>query len=275
MADSTARSVVITGGAGGLGRATSERLASNGWTVYAGDLPSDALDSVGEVDNIESVVLDVTDAASVAAAVEQVAAKTDALGGVVNFAGINTIGSLIEIDEAALALLMDINVMGTYRVNKAFFPMIQKGKGRIVNISSETGYQAGAPFNGPYAMSKHAIEAYSDSLRRELMFLDVPVIKVQPGPFKTAMVESIERNFDAAIVNSEYFAAILERVKDLAKNEQDHAHDPDVLAEVIEDALTTSRPKSAYSVRPDKRRLFLDYLPASISDPILKRVMGG
>ena len=268
------KSAVVTGGAGGLGRATAERLAENGWTVFAADLPGEALDSIAELDGVEAVVLDVTDPASVKAAVAQVSAATDALGGVVNFAGIATIGSLIEVDEATLAAVMDINVMGTFRVNKAFFPLIKAGKGRIINISSETGYQAGAPFNGPYAMSKHAIEAYSDSLRRELMFLDIPVIKIQPGPFKTTMVESIERNFDAAIVASDHFAAILERGKDLAKDEQNSAHDPAVLAEVVETALTTGRPKAAYSVRPDKRRLFLDKLPTAVSDPIIKRVMG-
>jgi NAD(P)-dependent dehydrogenase (short-subunit alcohol dehydrogenase family) len=268
------RSVLITGGAGGLGRATAARLADHGWHVFAADLAGDPLDSMAGIENVVALEIDVTDAASVARAVSEVSAHRDALGGIVNFAGVNTIGSLIEIDEAALSRVMDINVMRTFRVNRAFFPMIKAGRGRIVNISSETGYQAGAPFNGPYAMSKHAIEAYSDSLRRELMFLDIPVIKIQPGPFRTAMVESIEANFDAAIVESEHFAAVLERVKDLAKDEEKSAHDPDVLAEVVENALTTSRPKAAYSVRPDKKRLMLDKLPDSVSDPILKRVLG-
>jgi NAD(P)-dependent dehydrogenase (short-subunit alcohol dehydrogenase family) len=269
------KSVLITGGAGGLGRATAARLASSGWTVFAADLPGAALDSVGELGHVEPIPIDVTDRTSVAAAADRVSSTTDGLGGVVNFAGIAMIGSMIEVQEATLARLMDINVMGTYRVNKAFFPHIKAGKGRIINISSETGHQGGAPFNGAYAMSKHAIEAYTDSLRRELMFLGIPVIKVQPGPFRTAMVESIEANFDAAIVDSENFAAILERVKGMAKNEQDNAHDPADLAAVIEDALTTDRPRAAYSVRPDKRRLLLDKLPTSVSDAILKRVLGG
>ena len=268
------KSVLLTGGAGGLGRATAERLSDHDWTVFAADLAGEALESTNGIDSVIPVEMDVTDSRSIAAAVKVVSAETDALGGVVNFAGINTIGSLIEIGEEALARVIDINVMGTFRVNQAFFPLIQAGGGRIINISSETGYQAGAPFNGPYAMSKHAIEAYSDSLRRELMFLDIPVIKIQPGPFRTAMVESIERNFDAAIVESEYFPAVLERVKELAKEEEKGAHDPAVLAEVVEEALTTSRPRSAYSVRPDKKRLLLDKFPDSISDPILKRVLG-
>lgn len=73
--------------------------------------------------------------------------------------------------------------------------MLSSRKGRIVNISSETGWMSGGPFNGAYASSKHAIEAYSDSLRRELALLDMPVIKIQAGPFKTDMVKSIESNF--------------------------------------------------------------------------------
>lgn len=266
--------MLVTGGAGGLGRATAERLADHDWQVFAADLGGEALDSVAGIDNVTAVEIDVTDPTAIAAAVREVSAETETLSGIVNFAGINIVGSLIEVDEATLARVMDINVMGTFRVNQAFFPLIKAGSGRIINISSETGYQAGAPFNGPYAMSKHAIEAYSDSLRRELMFLDIPVIKIQPGPFRTSMVESIEANFDAAIVESEHFAAVLERVKELAKDEEKHAHEPEVLAEVIEEALTTSRPKAAYSVRPDKKRLLLDKLPDSVSDPILKRVLG-
>jgi NAD(P)-dependent dehydrogenase (short-subunit alcohol dehydrogenase family) len=268
------RSALVTGGAGGLGRATVELLTDHGWTVYAADLPGDALDSLGDVDGAVPIALDVTDDASIEAALAAVSGATSELAGIVNFAGVNTIGSLVELDVQAVARVMEINVMGTVRVNRAFFPLIEAGRGRIVNISSETGYQAGAPFNGPYAMSKHAIEAYSDSLRRELMFLDIPVIKIQPGPFRTAMVESIEHNFNVAAANSDHFAAILERVKNLAKDEQKKAQDPAVLAEVVETALTTGKPKAAYSVRPDKRRLLVDKLPTAVSDPILKRVLG-
>ncbi len=120
----------------------------------------------------------------------------DGLDGVVNFAGILAVGSSSRSKETCAACSTS-TCMGTVRVNRALFPLVLARKGRIVNISSETGWQSGMPFNGPYAMSKHAIEAYSDSLRRELMFLGVQVIKIQPGPFRTAMVAGIDATLRA------------------------------------------------------------------------------
>jgi len=180
------------------------------------------------------------------------------------------VGSVIEIESEAIRRVLDVNVMGTVRVNQAFFPLVLARKGRIVNISSETGWQSGMPFNGAYAMSKHAIEAYSDSLRRELMFLDVPVIKIQPGPFRTAMVTGIEPAFTRAAEASTYFQDMLNRIKQLALKEQVKAHDPALLAEVVHRALTTRHPRAAYSVRPDLQRVVLSLLPARVADPLLK-----
>ena len=197
----------------------------------------------------------------------------DGLDAVVNFAGIMVIGSGIELDEAIFQKVLNVNVMGTYRVNQACFPLLKLRKGRIVNISSETGWMSGGPFNGAYASSKHAIEAYSDSLRRELALLNMPVIKIQPGPFKTNMVKSIEANFVRASDNSFEFKATINKLKELAIKEVDKGHDPDYLAAIIHRALTAAKPKAAYSVKPDPARSFLEYLPTRWADLLLKKVM--
>jgi NAD(P)-dependent dehydrogenase (short-subunit alcohol dehydrogenase family) len=270
----TSKSVFITGGAGGLGGATARYLAERDWQVFAADFVDEALDVIGKEPNITPVHLDVTDAASVAAAAETLGRQVDGLDGVVNFAGILAVGSLIEIEEEALARVLDVNVMGTFRVNRALFPLVLARKGRIVNISSETGWQSGMPFNGPYAMSKHAIEAYSDSLRRELMFLGVPVVKIQPGPFKTDMVASIERNFARAAEKSTHFRELLTKLKDLTVKEQEKANDPDIIAESIHTALTSKITWPAYSVKPDPQRAAMSLLPDWITDPLLKLVLG-
>jgi len=264
------QTVFITGGAGGLGGATAKYLGARGWQVFAADVVEEALARIGEERNITPVHLDVTDAASVEAAARSVAKRVDGLDGVVNFAGILAVGSLIEITEDALRRVLDVNVMGTFRVNKAFFPLVLARQGRIVNISSETGWQSGMPFNGPYAMSKHAIEAYSDSLRRELMFLDVPVIKIQPGPFRTGMVAGIERSFSRAAEASTYFKDMLKRLKHVTLKEQAKAHEPALLAAVVHAALTTPHPQIAYSVKPDLQRAALNRLPDCIADPLVK-----
>ncbi len=267
-------SVFITGGAGGLGGATARYLAERDWRVFAADCVEETLDVIGKEKHITPVHLDVTDRDSVAAAAEQVAGEVDGLDGLVNFAGILAVGSLIELEEEALARVLEVNVMGTFRVNQALFPLVHARKGRIINISSETGWQSGMPFNGAYAMSKHAIEAYSDSLRRELMFLDVPVIKIQPGPFKTEMVAGIERSFSRAAEASPHFHDLLTKIKGMTVHEQEKANDPEIIAETVHTALTTAYPWPAYSVKPDRQRAAMNVLPDWVVDPVLKFALG-
>lgn len=267
------KTVLITGAAGGLGRRTAEYLAARGFHVYACDLPL-AVANAPALENVTWVPIDVTDAASVEKAVAQVRASTDGLDGVVNFAGILMIGSMIELPIEAVQRVVDVNLFGTFRVNRACFPLIRARGGRIVNISSETGWQSGGPFNGAYGLSKHAIEAYSDSLRRELMLLGLHVIKVQPGPFKTEMVKSIDANFRRAAESSELFKDVLEKVRSLAIKEEGKANDPELLAKTIHTALTAKSPKPAYSVRPDPARSALEYVPTRLADRLLKSVLG-
>jgi len=268
--DARSKTVFITGAGGGLGASAARYLAARRWRVFASDFDEESLRKLAREPNVTTISLDVTDAASVEAARAAVAQSCDGLDGVVNFAGILAVGSVIEIASETIGRVLDVNVMGTVRVNQALFPLVLARKGRILNISSETGWQSGMPFNGAYAMSKHAIEAYSDSLRRELMFLDVPVIKIQPGPFRTGMVAGIERSFARAAAESTYFNDMLKRLGRVTVKEQAKAHDPLLLAEVVYLALTTPHPRIAYSVKPDLQRAALNWLPACAADPLLK-----
>ena len=269
----TKKIALVTGAGGGLGHATVERLVANGWKVFAADISKDLLRSSMHDPDILPVVMDVTDGASIQSAYDAIASNTDRLDGIVNFAGIMGVGSLTDIPEERLARILDINVMGTYRVNKKFFPLVEAAKGRIVNLSSETGWQSAAPFNGPYAMSKHAIEAYSTSLRRELALLDVKVITIQPGAFRTNMVAGIEQAFTAAEAETPKFAQVLRKLKALAGKEIESARDPDILAQVIDTALTAKRPKPVYSVKPDKLRSSLERLPLRATDGLYLAVL--
>jgi NAD(P)-dependent dehydrogenase (short-subunit alcohol dehydrogenase family) len=262
------RKALITGAGGGLGHATVERLLANDWQVFAADISEDLLRTFKHDPDVVPIVMDVTDRKSIKSAYDVVASHTDRLDGVVNFAGVIGVGALIDIPEERLARILDINVMGTYRVNKEFFPLVEAAKGRIVNISSETGWQSAAPFNGPYAMSKHAIEAYSTALRRELALLDVKVITIQPGPFRTSMVEGIERAFTQAEGETQRFARVIRRLKGFAAKQVNSAHDPNLLAQVVETALAARQPRPVYSVRADRLRSLLERLPLRTADQV-------
>jgi NAD(P)-dependent dehydrogenase (short-subunit alcohol dehydrogenase family) len=241
---------LLTGAAGGLGGCTARYLQERGWRVIATDVDNEGLAALEGIDGIIPLEMDVTNQASVAAACRQVEGMVEGLDGLVHFAGIIAMGSVVEMDEATLVRVLNVNGLGCYRVNRTFFPLVLRRNGRIVNISSEVGWERGAPFNGAYGMSKHLIEAYSDSLRRELMLLGVAVIKVQPGPMKTDVTRDLAATMDRAIEASGYFKDVLSRMKGLVVREYNTAHDPMVVARVVHTALTSARPKIRYSVKP-------------------------
>ena len=160
--------VLFTGATGDLGRCCIEELSAlGGWTVFAGGTNPAKLASLGELKNVIPLPLDVTSEESIEKAYETVRGITYRLDAVVNFAGIHTFTSMVEGDCVhEIEKMLDVNVMGMVRVNKRFFEMVRIGHGRIVNCSSESGWMTPQPFNGPYTMTKYAVEAYNDSLRR-------------------------------------------------------------------------------------------------------------
>ena len=265
------KSAFITGGTGGFGLALTELLVNHGWHVFAADCNQQGLAALSSKTNITAIPLDVTSIESVQAACDEVKKHTDNLDAVINFAGILRVGPMIEMDEKVVQQVLDINLMGTWRVNKVFFPLLKHG--RIVNVSSETGWHTASPFNGAYAMSKYGIEAYSDALRRELSIFNIPVIKIQPGPFKTSMVAATVDGFYTAAKNSEHYQSQLKHFGNLVDEANQKAADPALLASVIYDALTVKKPKTVYSVKADPGRSFLEWLPIRISDSIFKKIL--
>ncbi len=197
------RTVLVTGGGGGMGLATCRHLAELGDFVVVVDVNEQAClaaaQSIGEGRAL-ALPFDVRKMDSVCAAAERLRALKGegCLDAIVNFAGVLRGGPLVEMDPALLQLTMDINVVGTFNVNHAFFPLIRRGgqrelSARIVNVASEISYaNISAAFTAPYSMSKFAVEAYTVGLRQELGTLRDPVhvITLNPGAIATDMVGS-------------------------------------------------------------------------------------
>ncbi len=266
------KKILITGGAGGLGLATAKLFVEQGWTVYAADYNKKALDAINDK-NIIPIHVDISQEESVAQAFAEVSKTTDSLDGIVNFAGIMVMGSVIECDVEMMRRILDINVLGMYRVNKAFLSMIQKGKGRIVNVSSEYGTLGAGPFNGFYTTSKHAVEMYSDALRRELLFLGIPVIKIRPGAFSTNMVAGTTDVFNKTVEDSKLFKEVLVQMQVLMEKNTGAAKDPAILAKVVLKAMTDKKPKLHYSANRSKPQQFLSSLPEKWQDAIYFKMM--
>ena len=133
-----------------------------------------------------AVRLDVTVQDEINAAVEQIRKEGRDLWGLVNNAGVNVVGPLIEFSDKDFDFLFDVNVRGVFSVTKAFAPLVIESQGRIVNISSVSGIGTGSAY-GPYSMTKHAIEAFTDALAEEMDGVGVSVAAVEPGNYSSAI----------------------------------------------------------------------------------------
>ena len=189
------KAVLVTGASSGIGRKITEVLAANGYFVYAGARKQHDLDDLNAIDNVHSLRLDVTIQDEIDAAVETVRAEGRGLYGLVNNAGVLITGPSAEVGIDKVQWLFDVNVFGVYRVTQAFSPLIIESRGRIVNIGSIAG-NIGVAFLGPYSMTKHAIEAYTDALAAEMQKFGVHVSVIAPGNYasKSGPATSPERS---------------------------------------------------------------------------------
>jgi NAD(P)-dependent dehydrogenase (short-subunit alcohol dehydrogenase family) len=267
------KQVLLIGALGGLGSETTKLLVNQGWHVFAADIQQEVFTNYEHTNDVTPLRIDITDAESIKEAFDLVSGQTAGLDAVIHMAGILKIGSLAELPVSDLKEILDINLLGVYRINKQFLPLILQRKGRIIMLSSEVGRQTAAPFNGMYSISKHALEAYSDALRRELAFLGIKVIKIQPGPFKTAMTKNAEQLFIEAQKNSSYFKKNLSKGITYLPKVYTNAHHPVYVAKTIMKALESTHPKTAYSVKADVPRMMIDLLPVKWADKLIGKVL--
>ena len=253
--NSPQKAVLVTGASTGIGRNIAERLASEGYFVYAGARKDRDLEALSSIDNIQGVRLVVTIQADIDAAVSTVRAGNRGLDGIVNNAGVVVMGLLAETAETELDFVFDVNVYGPYRIAKAFAPMIVESKGRISNISSLAGISS-PPAYGVYSMSKHAIEAFSDSLAFEMGTVGVRVSVVEPGPYNSNATASNcrrrkEQGYDP---EDSLFEELAKELATLCSGDTDYEFpEPDAVADAVLHALFSDKPKERYLAVTDRR----------------------
>lgn len=246
------KAVLVTGASSGIGLKITEVLAANGHFVFAGARKQKDLDALNAMENVQAVRLDVTVQAEIDAAVETIRNSEKGLYGLVNNAGVYIGGPLIEVDEDELEWLFDVNVYGVYRVTQAFAPMIIEQKGRISTIGSIAG-TGSTPLGGPYQMSKHAIEAYTDSLAMEMERFGVAVSVIEPGNYRSEISRSAVKRMaekDYAIEGSPYAEDIKERMN--RPHDRSQFKEPDEVADATLHALFDPSPKRRYMVVPNE-----------------------
>lgn len=245
--------VLVTGCSSGIGQATAVRLARAGMTVYAtarrvADLaPCTAAGCV-------PLALDVTDEASMSAAVAQIEAANGAIDILINNAGFSQSGAVEAVSIERVRAQFETNVVGLLRLTQLVVPaMRQRARGRIINLSSMGGTLV-FPGGGVYHASKYAIEALSDALRFELRGFGIDVVAIQPGLIRSQFSEAAVSGMRVRDEIADVYRAFHERVAALTKEAYETgplaslAGSADDVARTIERAATTAKPRARYRV---------------------------
>ncbi len=260
--------VLITGGAGGIGRAVSVYFSKKGWKVYSCDIVFQEKTQ----ENIVPMFMDVLSTESVATARALVEAETDHLDAVINLAGVYIMDSLSEVPEKDFLHIFDTNVNGAYRVNKEFLPLVKKG-GRIIIITSELSGLDPLPFNGIYSITKITLEAYAHSLRLELALLDVPVITIRPGAVDTEMVKDSFSSMERMCKNTLLYRTNAAKIRRIMEKASGKPMPPDQLARIIYRTAITPNPRASYTVGSGFALRLFSALPASTQAMLLKKLL--
>jgi NAD(P)-dependent dehydrogenase (short-subunit alcohol dehydrogenase family) len=249
------RPVLITGCSTGIGRATAERLADDGWNVHATARRPESIEDLAKR-GCKTHALDVTDEGSMEAAVAEVEGDGP-VGALVNNAGYSQSGAIETIPMSSVRKQFETNVFGLIRMCQLVLPgMRGAGSGRIVNLSSMGG-KLTFPGGGIYHATKHAVEAISDVLRFEVRGFGVDVSIIEPGLIKTNFAETsvatvrhedgpyADFNTAVAAVTAGAYDGPLARL----------GAGPEAVAKVIEKAITARRPRTRYKVTASARIL--------------------
>lgn len=245
------KAVLVTGATSGIGRNIAESLARSGFYVYAGARKERDIDELNAMEDMEAVRLDVTVQEDIDSAVMQIQAAGRGLYALVNNAGVLAAGPLSEMDVDQIRWQFEVNVFGVHRVTNAFTPLLVRNSGRIVNIGSIAG-NIGIKYLGAYSMTKHAIEAYSDSLASEMALLGVNVSIVQPGDFSSNIwKDAIAKGASGGLVqkSSPFYKDVSEWIAGVAAM---NTKGPDAVSVAVTHALSAETPRRRYLVVPNE-----------------------
>ena len=254
------KTVLITGASTGIGRSAAEHLAAQGWRVFAGvrkEADGEALQAANAA--ILPTILNVTNEEHIHRVAREIelALGGETLSGLVNNAGVAQMGPLAAQPIDEFKWHFDVNVFGLLNTTKAMLPLLGSDQGRtgppgrIINITS-VGGKIASPFLGAYVATKHAVEAMTDSLRRELIVYGIDAIAVGPGSVKTPIWEKgREKPSSGAYDNTPWRDPIASFVKVMGEGGETGLP-PEHIAKVIETALNARKPKARYAPVPNK-----------------------
>ena len=249
--------MVVTGCSSGIGEATALQLARAGWPVWATARRLESIEHLARA-GCHTLALDVTDEASMQAAVAEVEREAGAVGVLVNNAGYSQSGAVEEVAMAAVRAQFETNVFGLVRLTQLVLPGMRRQRwGKVVNLSSMGGKLV-FPGGGFYHATKYAVEAISDALRFEVKGFGIDVVLIEPGlirtEFASTAVESIGPTDGPYADFNKHVGKMTEGAYESGPIGK-LGGDPDDVAKVIEKAIQARRPKARYTVTPSAKLL--------------------
>jgi len=274
MGTEAKRWVLVTGASSGIGRATAEFLAERGFGVYGCARRNEDLEALARLAGVVALPLDVRSDVDAEAAAARIARAGTGLFAVVNNAGIARGGPLLDVSTEELREQFEVNFFGVHRVTRALLPLVVESKGRVVLMSSDSGFFA-KPFFGPYCASKFALEGYADSLRREVCRLEVSVVLVQPGRIATPIWDKGEEQ----LARSGHGSPLLPLARKVGRHAIDRGKRtgiaPGEVARVVHRALVARKPKARYLVAKERWEYrLIRLLPSRAVDWLVAKELG-
>lgn len=271
--------ILITGISTGIGYATAELLAQRGYHVFGSVRKQADAERVQAAlgTAVTPLLFDVTDHEGIKTAVAQIqlAIGAQGLAGLINNAGISTTGPLMHLPLDDLRQQFEVNLFGLLDVTQQCLPLLGARSdrayppGRIVNVGSVSGKIA-YPFMGAYAASKHALEALSDSLRRELMLYGIDVIVIEPGTTATPIIGKASTGVEQ-YADTDYGPMIARMTGTAVVKRQQTAIPVAKVAAKIVEALESPHPQTRYAV---PRKWFTGwFLPRILPDRWFDRLV--
>ena len=270
------RTVLVTGTSSGIGRGLCQALIKKGYKVF-GTVRNrkDATELKKEFgENLDALLVDVTDEKQVIKAKERVQNYLNGkpLTALINNAGIATLGPVEFLPTSDFKKQIDTKILGTFLCTKIFLPLLGTDNnlignpGRIVNISSILGGKIGSPFMSGYCASKHAVEAFSESLRRELKPYRIKVIIVAPGSVSTPIWKEVKKQKDQNKYHKTKYGISFKKILNSLESFDQNSLSMKQLTSIIIKSIEIKNPKIRYNPTKDPIQKLWPYIPKKIMD---------
>lgn len=261
------KTVLVTGVASGIGKATKEYLLTNNYKVIGLDIFS-----VDNETNFTSFKVDITNKDEVNQVLEYLLSNNIKLDAIINIAGIHKMASLVEEDFETMKKVIDVNLLGAMLINNKFHSEL-KENGRIVIVTSEVANLDPMPFNGLYNVSKTALDSYAQALRQELNLINQKVITIRPGAIETPLSKNSLVDTKDLSIKTKLYKKQSHKFLGITKKFMGTPLKPIKVAKLIYKSIASKNPKIIYKIHRNPGLVLLGLLPKRLQCFIIKLIL--